>query len=48
MLSLGEDVETVAESAMLGLTLDVKVQEGTRAPRIERWWAWIASLMAMA
>ena len=33
MLSLGEDGETVGEKAMLGLTLDVKVQEGMKIPR---------------
>ena len=33
MLSLGEAVETVAENAMLGLTLGVKVQEGMKIPR---------------
>ena len=33
MLSLGGGVETVAENAMLGLTRDVKMQEGMKTPR---------------
>ena len=42
MLSLSEDVETVAENAMLGSTLDVKVQEGMKIPR-----TWNRALVGM-